>query len=83
MEIHAYIAILTELQILQLNKMIYSGAYAGFLKGGGPTLKFVGFWIYMPRSGMSRAAKLRAFARGVWGYAPTRKFLKMVQFHAF
>ena len=34
--------------------------------GGGPTLKFHGFWIYMPRSGMSRAAKLRAFARGVY-----------------
>ena len=52
-----------------------TGAYAGFLKGGGPTLKFLGFWIYMPRSGMSRAAKLRAFGRGVWGYAPPRKFL--------
>ena len=52
--------------------------------GGGPTLKFMGFWIYMPRSGMSRAAKLRAFVRGVWGHAPPpRKFLKMVQFCAF
>ena len=60
-----------------------TGAYAGFLRGGGPTLKFLGFWIYMPRSGMSRAAKLRAFARGVWGHAPPRKFLKMVQFRAF
>ena len=60
-----------------------AGAYAGFLKGGGPTLKFLGYWIYMPRSGMSRAAKLRAFARGVWGHAPPRKFLKMVQFRAF
>ena len=36
--------------------------------GGGPTLKFLGFWIYM-----SRAAKLRAFARGVWGHAPPPK----------
>ena len=27
MKIHAYIAILTELQILQLNKMIYSAHY--------------------------------------------------------
>ena len=28
-----------------------SGAHAGFLRGGGvPTLKFLGFWIYMPRS---------------------------------
>ena len=51
--------------------------------GGGPILKFLGFWIYMPRSGMSRAAKLRAFARGVWGHAPPRKFLKMVPFRAF
>ena len=51
-----------------------TGAYAGFLRGGGPTLKFFGFCIYMPRSGMSRAAKLRAFARGVWGHAPPRKF---------
>ena len=42
--------------------------------GGGPTLKFLGFWIYMPRSGMSRAAKLRAFARGVWGHAPPKNF---------
>ena len=45
--------------------------------GGGPTLKFLGFWIYMPRSGMSRAAKLRAFARGVWGHGPPpKKILK-------
>ena len=42
-------------------------------QGGGPTLKFLGIWLHMPRSGMSRAAKLRAFARGVWD-APTRKF---------
>ena len=27
-----------------------TGAYAGFLRGGGPTLKFLGVWIYMPRS---------------------------------
>ena len=45
-------------------------------QGGGPTFN-------MPRSGMSRAAKLRAFARGVWGHAPPRKFLIMVQFRAF
>ena len=52
------------------------GAYAGFLKGGGATLKFVGFWIYMPRSGLSRAAKLRAFARGVWGVCSPKKIFK-------
>ena len=68
---------------LYLVHCLFSGAYAGFLKGGGPTLKFLGFWIYMPRSGMSRAAKLRAFARGVWGHAPPRNFFKMVQFRAF
>ena len=50
------------------------GAYAGFLRGGGPTLNFLGIWIYMPRSGMSRAAKLRAVARGVWGHAPQENF---------
>ena len=62
---------------------ILQGRMQDFSGGGGPTLKFLGFWIYMPRSGMSRAAKLRAFARGVWGHAPPRKFLKMVQFRAF
>ena len=62
---------------------IFQGRMQDFSRGGGPTLKFLGFCIYMPRSGMSRAAKLRAFARGVWGYAPPRKFLKMVQFRAF
>ena len=30
----------------------------------------------MPRSVMSRAAKLRAFARRVWGHAPPHKFKK-------
>ena len=39
-----------------------------FSGGGGPTLKFLEFWIYMPR-----AAKLRAFARGVWGHGPPKK----------
>ena len=38
---------------------------------GGGTLIFLGFWIYMPL-----AAKLRAFARGVWGHAPPKKFFK-------
>ena len=62
---------------------VYSRGVCRISQGGGPTLRFLGFWIYMPRSGMSRAAKLRAFARGVWGHAPPRKFLKMVQFRAF
>ena len=65
--------------VLQYIYIPLPGAYAGFLRGGGPTLKFLGFWIYM-----SRAAKLRAFARGVWGHAPPpRIFFKMVQFRAF
>ena len=59
-----------------LTKFTISGAYAGFLKGGGATLKFLGFWIYMPQSGMLRAAKLRAFARGVWGACSPKKILK-------
>ena len=52
-------------------------------QGGGPNLKFLGFWIYMPRSGMSRAAKLRAFAMGVWGHAPPRKLKKWCNFVRF
>ena len=43
---------------------------------GGPTQKLFGSWIYMPQSGMSRAAKLRAVARGVWGHAPPKKIFK-------
>ena len=45
-------------------------------QGGGPTLRFLGFWMYMPRSGMSRAAKLRAFARGGLGACPPKKIFK-------
>ena len=39
--------------------------------GGGPNFKI---------SGILDIQKLRAFVRGVWGYAPPRKFFKMVQF---
>ena len=52
------------------------GAYAGFLRGG-PTLKFLGFWIYMPQSVMSRAAVtvgLITRIGGVWGHAPQENF---------
>ena len=31
--------------IVLLVLMPYAGAYAGFLRGGGPTLKFLRFWI--------------------------------------
>ena len=58
-------------------------AYAGFLKGGGPTLKFLGLWIYMPRSGMSRAAKLLAFTRGGLGACFPKKMFKNGAFRAF
>ena len=62
---------------------IYAGAYAGFLRGG-PTLKFLGFWIYMPWSDMSQAAKLRAFAIGGFGgMAPQENFLKWCNFVRF
>ena len=44
-----------------------------FPGGGSPIIKCFGFWIYMPRSNMLRAAKLRVVARGVWGYAPPPK----------
>ena len=44
--------------------------------GGGPNFKISGILDI-------HAAKLRAFARGVWGHAPPRKFLKMVQFRGF
>ena len=57
-----------------------AGAYAGFLRGGA-NFKISG--ILEIHAAKRRAAKLRAFVRGVWGYAPPRKFLKMVQFRAF
>ena len=44
-------------------------------QGGGPTLKFLGFWIYMPRS-------CEHLLGGFGGMTP-RKFLKMVHFRAF
>ena len=55
---------------------VHQGRMQDFSGGGGPTLKFLEFLIYMPRSVMSRAAKLRAFVRGVWGHAPPKKIFK-------
>ena len=64
--------------------LLIQGRMQDFSGGGGPTLKFLGFWIYMPRSGMSRAAKLRAFARGVWGHMlPQEIFFKWCNFVRF
>ena len=48
------------------------GAYAAFFKGGA---QFFGFWVYVPRSSMSRAV-----ARGVWEHAPPRKLKKWCNF---
>ena len=47
-------------------------AYLGFHFGGGGGSKF--FW---------KSGRCHAFARGVRGHAPQRKFFKMVQFGAF
>ena len=69
--------------VVKKSIIIYRGVCRISQGGGGPTKKNFGSWIYMPQSGMSRAAKLRAVARGVWGHAPPRKFLEMVQFRAF
>ena len=57
-------------------------------RGGGPILNFLGFFIYMPQSGMSRAAKLRAFAMGVRGKLgacppPQENFKKCCNFVRF
>ena len=52
--------------------MITQGRMQDFSGGGGNL-----FLIHMPR-----AAKLRAVARGVWGYGPSRKFLKMMRFES-
>ena len=43
-----------------------------FSRGGGPNFKISGILDIH----MSRAAKLRAFARGVWGHAPPKKIFK-------
>ena len=48
----------------------YQGRMQDFSRRG-PTIFFFGFWIYMPR-----AAKLQAFARYVWGHAPSRKKIR-------
>ena len=45
-------------------------------QGGGPTLKFLRFWIYMPRS-------CEPLLGGFGGMLPQEFFLKMVQFRAF
>ena len=52
----------------------FSGAYMQDFSGEGANFKI---------SGMSRAAKLRAFARGVWGHAPQEIFFKWCNFVRF
>ena len=67
----------THFQYLNSFILFCQGRMQDFSGRGGATLKFLGFWIYMPRiSGMSRAAKLRTFARGIWGHAPPKKIFK-------
>ena len=57
-----------------------SVAYLGFHFWGGGVQNFVGkVGVFAWRS----AWQSHAFARGVRGHAPPRKFLKMVQFGAF
>ena len=51
------------------------GRMQDFLRGV-PNLKILGILGI-------HDAKLCAVARGVWGYAPPREFLKMVQFRVF
>ena len=48
-------------------------AYAGFLRGGGPTLKFFGL----------RVGMLRAIAMGFGGMHLQENFFEMMQFRAF
>ena len=68
-------------RIAQLfSAMLYYGYTRGVCRisqgGGGPNFKIS---VILDL----QAAKLRAFAMGVWGHAPPRNFLKMVQFRAF
>ena len=52
------------------------GRMQDFSGGEAQLLKKNGFWVYMPRSAMSRAAKVRAVARGFGGMLPQEKILK-------
>ena len=65
-------------QLLNINQ----GRMQDFSRGG-PNFKIS--WILDIHAAKRHVAssEAAAFARGVWGHAPTRKFLKMVQFRAF
>ena len=67
-KIHADIDIHTELQMYTI-----SGVFRISFRGG--------FKIFLEKWGYLHGSL--AFARGVRGHAPPRKFLKMVQFGAF
>ena len=57
----------------QINFTLHkAGAYAGFLRGGGPTLKFLVFWRYMPRSGEQRSGE--PLLGGFGGMLPQENF---------
>ena len=51
----------------------YLGFYFGW--GGGEVFKIV-----LEKWGICMVLQNHAFSRGVWGYAPPGKFLKMVRF---
>ena len=58
-------------------------AYLGFYFGGG-VQNFSGkVEVFVWREAPCSAWRSHAFARGVRGHAPPRKFKKMVQFGAF
>ena len=60
-------------------------AYLGFhFGGGGGVQNFSGkVGVFAWREAPCSSWRSHAFARGVRGHAPPRKFLKMVQFGAF
>ena len=57
------------------NRKLEPGAYAGFLRGGGPTLKFLVFWIYM--------RICEPLLGGFGGMPPQENFKKCCNFVSF
>ena len=54
-------------------------AYLGFYFGGGGG----GSKYFCKSGGYLQRVRSHVFARGVWGHAPPKYFLKIVQFGAF
>ena len=85
---HIYISKIKLLVFVFVYPYSCQGRMQDFSGGRGSILKFLGFWIYMPLNGMSRAAKLRAFARGFGGMPPSpqenfKKWCNFVRFEGF